>query len=191
MTGHGHRPCLERVWYHGRALHDPPWQHDAAHPGVWLASKPRAALWYAGEDGEVLQATLNADQLCPGTPLLDLRDPDTFRTLILAAGLAPTGLRRAHTSGHLYLIGEGDAQRRLVEQAFMQGRALVMRDSTAGVSHLSLVVPTPAALHLLGPLNTRTPSRPRARPHAQHWTLTSSPRPRPVPAPQGPPQETP
>lgn len=148
------RPDPPRTWYHGRSLNDPPWQHDPAHPGVWLASRRNAARWYAGDDGQVLQVRLH-----PGTPTLDLRDPATFRRLVAAAGLTGTpGLRRAHNRGSLYMVHEGDAQNRLVAAAFAQGQGLIMRDNTAGVSHLSLVVPSAERLTLQGPPR---PQRPR------------------------------
>jgi len=160
------RPALPTLWYHGRARTDADWQHDPAHPGLWLASRPGPAGWYAGDDGEILHAQLNVSALNPESPVLDLRDPATFTALIQQAGLTATGLRRAHTRGHLYLIGEGDVQNRLVEAAFQGRRALIMRDNTDDAGHLSLVVPTPDTLTLLG----RRPSS-----HHRHRRRTVTP----------------
>lgn len=130
-----------RTWWHGTGG-DEAFFTDAALPGVWLADRPGAALWYATHPATGRGALLAVKTT---GPFPDLRRPEVLRPLCDLAGLDPQHTQRAHARGTLYLHG----QAQLLQAAATRYPGVVMLDDTNG-RHLSLVVWDRARVHVLG-----------------------------------------
>lgn len=91
-------------WYHGSTRQDGSFEHDPAHPGVWLANTAQSASWYAWhpERAEYLLQVA----ICKPHRLPDLRDPATLQRLCSVGGVPYHAARRHQRQGTLYLTDQ-------------------------------------------------------------------------------------